>query len=171
MKIKSIGERISQLRKTVKRLKNLKLSVAPEGYTPKITFSGTSIYVNGVKYSGKDLDTMAGTRQDFQIAAIYLAEKKIAELEYEKIRRTGKINKITVLSENEAELARQGLERLGDDEEDAFREWLNSGSSGWKKNMFYHEFGADYINKGTIMRFLAYHDVDTVEELIAKFGE
>ena len=48
-----------------------------------------------------------------------------------------------------------------------FNAWLNSGSPGWKKNLYYHIFGADSSrDSALIKRFITFMGYKTLQELI-----
>lgn len=170
--IATLRSRVSHIRTALRRLGNMKLSLPVEGADiPKVRMFGANLIIDGKTYKPADLEAMRGQTSPWRTQAIGQLQDQLKEAEYALTKETGKIGKLTGLDEFEAEFAAEGLDRLEFEEEMAFREWLNSGSDGWKKNEFYHVYGAPRINRGYIMGFLRYHDVFTIDELIEKLGD
>lgn len=163
--LKTIRENISHLRKMISRLEKTQLSVPQEGKVYNIKRFGSRLIIDGKTYKPSDLEKLSGKKADFRIQAIQWLEEKLQAEEYRRIQTTGKRDKITALSELEVKQSIAGEVRITTEEEIEFDEWINSGSDGWKKNEYYHLYGADTINKGDIRGFLNWKGYKTVKEL------
>ena len=163
--LKTIRENISHLRKMISRLEKTQLSVPQEGKIYNIKRFGSRLIIDGKTYKPSDLEKLAGKKADFRIQAIQWLEEQLQAEEYRRIQKTGKRDKITALSELEVKQSMSGEVRITSEEEIEFDAWINSGSDGWKKNEYYHLYGADTINKGDIRAFLNWKGYKTVEEL------
>ncbi len=164
--IKTVRENISHIRKQIDRLKKMKTTASPSGKTFKIRRQGSRLIIDGKVYKPKDLDALAGKSGEFQLEAIAWLEEKLKFEETRKIKMTGKKGKITGLSELGVKHALEGKDRLTDPELAKFETWLNTGSEGWKKNEYYHIYGADKITKEDVLEFVLSKGYKTVEELI-----
>lgn len=170
--VSTLRTKVSHLRTALRRLGNMKLSLPVEGASiPKVKMFGANLVIDGQVYKPADLESLKGQKRDFRTQAIGQLQDQLKAAEYALIKETGKIGKLTGLDEFEADFAAEGIDRLEFEEEIQFREWLNSGSDGWKKNQFYHVYGAPRITRGYIMGFLRFNDVNTIDELIEKLGE
>lgn len=164
--LKTIRENISHIRKMISRLESTKVTIPPEGKQYEIKRFGSRLIIDGKTYKPSDLDKLAGQKVEFRLPVVKWLEKQLEFEEDRRIRMTGKRGKVTALSDLEVEQALSGETRLTDDEEENFKMWLDSGSDGWKKNEYYHVYGAATINKGDIRGFLNIKGYKTVEELI-----
>lgn len=163
--LKTVRENISHLRKMISRLEKTQVYVPQEGKTYDIKRFGSRLIIDGKTYKPADLEKLAGKKADFRVHAVQWLEEKLGYEEDRKIRMTGKPGKITALSDLEVKQALTGEVRITSEEEIEFNTWINSGSDGWKKNEYYHQYGADRINKGDIRAYLNWKGYKTVEEL------
>lgn len=164
--LKTIRENISHLRKMISRLEKTQLSVPQEGKVYDIKRFGSRLIIDGKTYKPSDLEKLAGKKADFRPQAVQWLEEKLAFEEDRRVRMTGKKDKITALSDLEVKQALSGEVRITSEEEIEFDNWINSGSDGWKKNEYYHLYGANKINKGDIRAYLNWKGYKTVKELI-----
>ena len=163
--LKTIRENISHLRKMISRLEKTKVSVPPEGKVYNIKRFGSRLIIDGKTYKPADLEKLAGKMVGFRAPVVQWLYEKLGYEEDRRIRMTGKRDKVTALSELEVKQALAGEVRITTEEEIEFDNWINEGSDGWKKNEYYHLYGADSINKGDIRAFLNWKKYKTVEEL------
>lgn len=139
---------------------------------------GSVLYVDGKKYTAKDLEALKGKKVDWQVPVLAQLEEKLRLEEYRLIKIYGKERrpKIESLKKSEVELAVRGVEPAKSAEESEFADWLNSGSAGIKKHYFYHEFGAERISRITVAGFLDWVGIQVgvenlkVEDLDDVFG-
>lgn len=171
--VKTMGENISHIRKMLKRLDETKLEIPKSGKEFKIRRQGSRLIVDGKVFKPSDLDALKGQKVEFGIHAKAWLEDQLKKEEYRRIKSTSKTYKITGLSKLEVEHALAGYDYISEDEKGEFVDWLNSdasGSDGYKKNHFYHVFGANQVDGGTIRSFLIYMDSKNVKELWEKHG-
>lgn len=172
-KLSTIRQNISHLRKMLKRVKSIKLSVPTQDTSFKIRRRGSQLLINGKVFKPADLEKLikSGKTVEWQAEAIGYLEEALEKEEYRRIRRTGKRDSVTALSERMVEQAKEGIEMISSKEEIEFMEWLNKNSPGWKKNLYYHVYGADTINKGDVRGFLIYNNADNMQQLEEILGE
>lgn len=174
--LKTIRENISHIRKMISRLEATKLQIPKTDTTYKIRRFGSRLIIDGKTYKPAELDKLAGKKIEFRMHAVAQLEKElqknvwkeeaILEREGRKRRKTP-----TELTDFELELAREGVDFIDDEEVDLFQDWLNSGSPGWKKNEFYHVYGADAINRGNAYGFAKWKGYNSIPEFIAMEAE
>ena len=169
MTLKTLRVYISYTRRAIRDLKKMKLSVPGEDYDPAVHMRGDKLIVDGEIYTPKQLEALAGTKSEFQLPALAILEARLGELEYERVKLRKRRDKLTVLDEETADMAIIGIELVNQETEMEFLTWLNTGSSGYKKTVYYVKFGATTVNRGLITSFLGYIGVDTVAELYDKF--
>lgn len=166
----TMRQNVSHIRKMISRLEQLPLTVPKENFTPvKVRRMGSRLIIDGVIYKPADLEKLiaSGKKVNWQIPALGQLEEMLAKEEYRRDKMTGKRNKITALTELEQKQAIAGIKMITSKEEMEFNEWLNRGSDGYKKNLYYHKYGADTINRGDIRGFLQFIGVENMEELEA----
>ena len=164
----TMRQNISHIRKMISRLNQLPLTVPKENFEPiKVRRMGSRLIVDGVAYKPADLEKMIASKKkvEWSVPVLQQLEDMLAKEEYRRDAATGKRNKITALTELEQKQAIEGVAMITSEEEMKFNEWLNSGSDGWKKNLYYHVYGANSINRGDIRGFMELNNVDTIEEL------
>lgn len=174
--LKTIRENISHIRKMISRLEATKISIPPQGKDFKVRRMGSRLIIDGKTFKPADLDKLKGIKAEFRLQAIAELEKDLQKniWKQEQINvREGKkrIRKVTELTDFELELARQGVDFIEDEEVELFNDWLNSGSPGWKKNEFYHVYGADAINRGNAYGFAKWKGYNSIPEFIAMEAE
>lgn len=166
--IATIRQNISHLKKQIQRIKNMKLK-APRGDEGevKVQRRGSQLIINGELYKAGDLEAMKGKSASWQLPVLEKLEQDLAREEYRLTARGKQPRELKALSELEATQARAGLKMITSSEQYEFDEWLNRGSDGIKKRLYYHEYGAQDINRGDIRGFLQFMNniVGDIEEV------
>ena len=165
-KVSTLRQSVSHLKKQIARLKNMQLTVPPPNYkTPVIKALGSTITVDGVRYGAKDLEALKGTKAAWQVPALQQLEERLAMEEY-RLAAIGKApRKLSALTELEASHAKAGLAPITTLDEIEFHNWINRGSDGIKKAYYYHEYGADRINRGHIRGFMQWMAMESGEQI------
>lgn len=172
--IKTIQQNISHIRKMLSRVRSTTFSIPPEGASYVVRRRGSQLIIDGKVYKPADLEKIikSGEKVPWRAEAVDWLEKRLKSEEYRYTARRGKTgHKITALTDLEVKQALEGQERITDPEELEFDNWLNDGSPGWKKNKYYHVYGADSVNKGDIRGFYNFNRVDNLEQLKEVLGE
>ena len=177
-KISTLRQSVSHLKKQISRLKNMQLTVPPPNYKqPVIKTLGSTITVDGVRYNSKQLEALKGTKASWQVPAFQQLEERLAMEEY-RLTALGKApRKLSALTELEADHAKKGLSPITSVDEIEFHKWINNGSDGIKKAYYYHEYGANTINRGDIRGFLQWMtmesgiEVEKVSDLYGIFAD
>lgn len=170
--ISTLRTNVSHLRKQLERVNAMRKVAPPASFdfsSVTVEQFGSQLKINGKIYSPKDLEALKGQARDWQLPAIAELERKLAEAEYKLIQATQregkKVRKITMLTKEEKSQAEEGLDFVTSEEEMNFRNWLEENSGGYKKNTFYHEFGADAVNRASIRDFLQYMSMEMDAEI------
>ena len=172
--IKTIQQNISHLRKMLSRVRSISLEIPPEGASYTVRRRGSQLIIDGKVYKPADLEKIikSGEKVPWRAEAVEWLENRLQSEEYKYTARRGKTgHKVTALTDLEVKQALEGQDRITDPEELEFDDWLNSGSPGWKKNLYYHVYGADSVNKGDIRGFYNFNRVDNLEQLKEALGE
>ena len=167
--LKTIRENVSHLRKMISRVESFALTAPPAGKEFKIRRQGSRLIVNGKVFKPADLDKLAGTQVEWQLAAASWLEQELEKEEYRRIKMTKKRHKVTQLDDLGVSHAIAGLDQLNDEELILFHEWLNDnsqGTDGENKNEFYHEFGAREVTKATVLEFIRSKGYKSVKDMI-----
>lgn len=164
--IATIRQNISHLKKQIQRVENMKLQ-APRGDEGevKVVRRGSQLIINGKVYKAGDLEAMKGKSASWQLPVLEKLEQDLAREEYRLTARGKQPRKLRALSELEATQARAGLKMITSEEQYEFDEWLNRGSDGIKKRLYYHEYGAKDINRGNIRGFIDFMNVFLGEDI------
>lgn len=178
-KLSTISSNISHLRKMKQRLEQTRIYIDE---TSKYDFSQSGSTLKVYKIEGgkrklyktlkpKELESLKNKDAGFRMQAIEWVEKRIAGWEYERIRRTRRRKKqpnfkVTELNQAGINRARENRRYYTDAEVQKFNEWLNSGSDGWKKNQYYHEYGARNLNPSDIAEFVRFMGYRTLDSLV-----
>ena len=156
--IKTLREHMSHLRKMISRLESMPNVIPPLDYAPvKIRRRGSQLIIDGQIFKPADLEKMIKSKSApvWKMQALAELENKLGDTEYKyqkKMKKPGL--KKTVLTDLEVRQAMTDLKRITDPEAFDFISWINSGSASWKKNLYYHQYGAETINKGDIRGFI-----------------
>lgn len=167
--LKTIRENVSHLRKMISRVESFALTAPPAGKEFKIRRRGSRLIINGKVYKPADLDKLAGTQVEWQLAAVSWLEQQLEKEEYRRIKMTKKRHKVTQLDDLGVAHAIAGLDQLNDEDMILFHEWLNDnsqGTDGENKNEFYHKFGAREITKATVLEFVRSKGYKSVKDMI-----
>ncbi len=167
-KLATLQQHISHIRKMISRIEKTQIKAPSDTKIYKFKRFGSRFYVDGVEFKPADLEALAGQGVEWRLQAIAWLQDKLSFEERRKARLTGKAGKITVSTKAEIDEAIHG-EGFWLTTEDVleFNAWLNSGSPGWKKNLYYHIFGADSSRDlALIKRFITFMGYKTLQELI-----
>lgn len=166
--IATIRQNISHLRKQVSRIKAMKVQ-APSRFDEPVTVRrrGSQLFINGELYKAGDLEKLKGQSRNWQLPVLAELEQKLAEEEYRLVRRGKTPRKLTAITKLEQRQAEAGIDMITSEELMEFDNWLNEGSSGFKKNLYYHEYGARTINRGDVNGFLSWYAGMTGVETIS----
>lgn len=168
-KLSTLRSNISHIRKMLNRLKKTHFSLPSKNYVPptKVVQSGSRLKIDGKVYTPAELDKLIGKNVDWRVDVETALQQKLKEQTWELERRTGGLDKRgkplkprAELTDREKDWAHKGVSIITKDAKQAVRDWLNSGSDGWKKNLYYHEMGYTGTTDGEVMSFLANFDID-----------
>ena len=167
-KLATLQQHISHIRKMISRIEKTQIKAPSDTKIYKFKRFGSRFYVDGVEFKPADLEALAGQGVEWRLQAIAWLQDKLGFEERRKAKLTGKAGKITVSTKAEIEEAIEGDGFwLSTEDVLEFNAWLNSGSPGWKKNQYYHIFGADSSRDlALIKRFITFMGYERLEDLI-----